>query len=280
MSAAFDPDAPEDRRSSQYVSRRDVRVVGVVLIVLAASAWPIYMFMLRGMHESVCKKHLRRIGTAIGNYTVDFDEHLPYAYETLGYDSSEIRPRNGMAYTWHWPLMAYMKEDEVNDVFTCPAAGDEENTKVTDGSKIVSVSYGMLNAYSGVDFGTVANPGQKFLISETIRNGNLESYDPLPFPGVGVNDGFVIGFDNDQTYPDKETKYATRLAYPTSWEDHSGSPSFRKDTPSRHPGGVNFLLLDGSARTLDATAARVNWPDGPYEVPRPRLPFSQTPPKP
>lgn len=273
MNDQYDPNAPEDRRSSQYVSRRDVRIVSVVLVVLAFAAWPLYVYMLHGVHESVCKKHLHRIGSAIGNYVLDFDEHLPFAYETVGYEGMDIRPMNGLAHTWHWALKPYMQS---TDVFTCPEASDDQNTRVTDGSKVMPVSYGMLGAYSGVDFNTIPNPGQKFLISETVKNGNAGTYDPYPFPEVGGEDGFIIGFDNDQLYPNKDTKYATRLAYPDSWTKQGAPPTFNDETPSRHPGGVNFLFLDGSARTLNAKAARVNWPGGPYEVP-PKAPlFSPT----
>src|SRR5882724_6443466 len=103
MSDPYDPTETDDRRrGSQYVSRKDVKIIGVVVLVLAVIAWPVYMYMLRGVHNSICNKNLRKIAGAMTNYITDSEDHLPFAYETSSYESTDVNLRNGFAYTWQW----------------------------------------------------------------------------------------------------------------------------------------------------------------------------------
>lgn len=279
MNDAYDPNAPEDRRSSQYVSRRDVRIVGIVLLVLAIAAWPIYINLLKGMQQSVCKRHLQKIATGLLTYSQDFDDRLPFAYETAG-PGDQISPHRDLANTWHWAVKQY---SNVPDLFECPAAQPEGNTRVALQDQTMWVSYGMLHAYSGVAVSTVSNAGSRFVIGETVKNGMFGTYDPLPLTISGrplTEDGFVIGFDNAQTYPvagpTGKTKFATRLAFENA-RDSSGAPKITEDTVGRHPEGLNFLFLDGHVDTLNASAMKVNLPGGPYDVPAKPLLFSPKP---
>lgn len=268
MSDPYDPQAVEDRpRGSQYVSRKDVRVVAIVLLVLALLAWPIYLYLKKGVDRSLCAKNLRKIGLSLPQYAADFDEHLPFAYETAGFGTSAISLHGDYAYTWQWQLSRYIKEPST---FLCPAAQPEENTKTSDGSTVLLSSYGMLNGYSGLDVSTIANPDARYLISETVRNGFDHTYDPLPLNVEGrklEDDGFVVGFSNDQTFPNLQTKAATRLAFPNTANGH-----FDSSSESRHPGGIHFLYVDGHVRLLDGGAAnviRLGGGFGPWDVPPP-----------
>jgi hypothetical protein len=129
----------------------------------------------------------------------------------------------------------------------------------------------MLNAYSGSLYSVISNPASKILLAETVRNGVLGTLDPLPLqvpvdpanPSAGMrtiqDDGFVIGFDNDQNYPNGATKFATRLAFPDS-----KSGELNADTPTRHPDGIHFLTVDGGLLTRGAATARVSLLAGSY----------------
>lgn len=279
MSDTYDPQEVEDgRRGAQYVSRKDFRIVGVFLFFLAVLAWPVYMYMLRGVNSSLCSKNLRKISSAMANYVSDFDEHLPYAYETVNYDSTDIHLRGGYAYTWQWQLERYTNDWSV---FHCPAADASEDSRTSDGSSVRVSSYGMLNAYSGAQMSMIPNPDQKILIAETAKSGANGTADPLPLHADGSllkDDGFVIGFDNDQDYPNAKTKFATRLAFPGS-----ATMGFNRDTDTRHPGENHFLTLGGGMRSLDGSMGSViqlGGSFGRWDVPKPLPPLSPTPLKP
>ncbi len=270
MSDPYDPQASDERRSgSQYVTRRDVRLVGIVLAVLALAAWPVYMYMLRQVNSSTCNRNLRRISEALLAYAHDNEEHLPFAYETNGYGSSEIAVHNGYAYTWQWVLEAQTSDWSM---FRCPAADASEHSKSADPWKgeVESSDYGMLNAYSGQDLSTVSEPGQKIIIGETANRGAMGSYDPLPLLSQGkpiADDGNFIGFDNSQDYPDAKTAFATRLAFRGTSSGH-----FDRNSEARHPDGDHFLTLDGHRRGGDGAIAEVIQQGGyfgPWDVPKP-----------
>jgi prepilin-type processing-associated H-X9-DG protein len=277
MSDPYDPQEPEGARgsSTQYVSRKDLRVVFIVLAVMALLAWPVYLFMLKGVHKSTCAKNLHKISTAMSSYIQDYDERMPFAYQTAEFGSAEIANKGGYASTWQWALQPYTKAD-VDDwsYFQCPAADPAENTKIAneEGTRVVESSYGMLNAYSNVLFSTIASPTSRVVIAETVKNGALGTSDPLPLSAGGsplVDDGFVIGFDNDPTYPNKATKFATRLAFPNTAKN-----GFDPEGDARHPGGIHFLFLDGHLGMFNASAGRVSPQAGGYglwDVPRPLL---------
>src|ERR1044072_7252554 len=160
MSDAYDPNAPEDRRSNQYISRRDVRIVGIVLIVLAIAAWPIYRALVKGVEETTCRRHLRKIGSALLQYAADYEDRLPYAYEIAGLEGNQVNPHQGLANSWHWAVQPYLNDDEL---FRCPAADPSSNTRVAIEGTAMAVSYGMLNAYSGVAMGMIPSPGGKIV---------------------------------------------------------------------------------------------------------------------
>jgi prepilin-type processing-associated H-X9-DG protein len=252
MSDSFDPQAVENRRSD-LIAKKDWRVIAAVLVVLGLAAWPAYNFLLAKVNATLCKKGLRKMGEAMLNYAADNDDHLPFAYESTGYMSKDVNLRAGYAYTWHWQLNQYVDNW---DVFKCHAAHDDENTKTSDGSSVHESSYGMLSGYGGLQLATISSPGDRFVISETTKNGLYGTVDPMPIRSRGTTlyeDGFVIGFDNAQEYPNGATKSASRLAFPDS-----GKYGFTDETESRHPGGNHFLFIDGHVRLINAEAGKVN----------------------
>lgn len=271
MNDPFDPNQPdEERRSSHYVSRKDVRIAAFVLLFLAVIGWPVYLYLLGGVHTSLCKKNLRKIGTAMLNYVQDFDEHFPYAYQRADFTGNDIAQSNGRAFTWHWQIEQYVGDWKV---FHCPAAQESEHSATTDpsGTQVQYSDYGMLDGYSGAGYTDIASPGQKFLISETAKSGARSTFDPLRLSASGVpiaDDGFMIGFDNDQTRPNSGTKFASRLAFP-----NTAKGDFGDDSDARHPAGIHFLFADGHVGVpLSAAAARVieiGGTYGPWDVPKP-----------
>lgn len=274
MSDAYDPQAVEGKAvSNQYVSKRDVKIVAIVLVVLAIALYPVYIWQLGNVNKATCAKHFRQIGNAMNSYIEDHDGRYPYAYATAGFDSVEPAIRSdGLTYTWQWDLRLYLTD---KSVFTCPTADPSENNRSTgDGSEILLSSYGMLFAYSGLLASTVSDPKSQLLLGETTDMGRRGTRDPLPLIGVdgtkATSDGFLIGFDNSNTYPDAKTQFPTRLAYP-----ESATKGFSDETETRHPGGNHFLYADGhQSKARDATIGRINQAAsglGPWNVPKQSL---------
>ncbi len=271
MADAYDPAESEDkRRAGQYITRKDIRLIGIVLLILAIAAWPLYLYLLRQTHNALCGRNMRKIASALLNYEQDFEGRLPYAYETAGYGSNAVGIRgDGYAYTWQWQLNRYIANWEA---FTCPAAKPGEESHSSDGSEVHSNDYGMLWGYSGVDGSTIIDPGSKVLIADSSNRGANGTFDPSPLTDPGgnplKNDGFLLGFDNGNERPNAQTKFATRLAFPGS-----KNGKFDEETDSRHPGGnIHIMFADGHVRSLNAKAARVNQVGdsfGPWDVPKP-----------
>jgi hypothetical protein len=253
MSDPYDPQKPEEvRRGSQYISRKDVKIISIVLLVLFIAAWPVYLYMLANVNKASCSKNMRKIATALSTYRSEYDDHMPYAYETASYSSSDIALKGGYAYSWQWLLEPYTDGWKV---FSCPAAQPSENTITSDGGHFHASSYGMLNGYSSVSYSSIIAPGSRIIIGETARNGAMNTFDPLQLQAGGKplnDDGFMIGFDNDQSYPNSRTQFATRLAFPDS-----RTKGLNAESSSRHPDGIHFLTVDGSLWTRGGEIARV-----------------------
>ncbi|MFI5385738.1 MAG: hypothetical protein ACHQ50_06415, partial [Fimbriimonadales bacterium] len=222
---------------------------------------------LKRANNYLCNRNLRKISSAMQDYLADNDDRFPFAYERAGYSTNDINLKNGYAYTWQWQLQRYTGDWAA---FRCPAADPAECALTSDGTTIEASSYGMLDAYSGVSSSTIQLPDQKVVIGETSKGGANGTYDPKPLMVDGkvlVDDGFMVGFDNDQDYPNASTGLATRLAFPDS-----AKLGFNRDTEGRHPDGIHYLTAGGGLRSGDASTARVILRSGSFgmwDVPKP-----------
>ena len=106
----------------------------------------------------------------------------------------------------------------------------------------VALSYGMLTS---ADTGRLYEiRDQTVILAETIGGGVLGSYNPEP---LGGPDGFVIGYDNTNGYPDENTGFVTRLAF-------IGSGSSPLGLTPIHAQGVNGIRADGSIVTFESAS--------------------------
>jgi len=120
------------------------------------------------------------------------------------------------------------------DVFRCPAADPSENTLTSDGKTVIASSYGMLNAFSGILYSTIANPDRKVIISETAKNGALQTFESPATDGrrqTAYRGWICHRLRQLAGLSQPATKSATRLAFPGS-----ATYGFHDDTDSRHPG--------------------------------------------
>ncbi len=274
MSDPYDPQAVEGASpSQQYVTKKDVKIVLIVLVVLLIIGIPVYFYMLKGVYKSICAKNFKQLGTALNLYMEEHDERYPFAYTTATYESDEPSAfDNGLTYTWQQDLRPFISDPTV---FKCPAASDEENNRSSgNGTDVDTSSYGMVYAYSGQLAVSVADPKSQIILGETIDRGRKDTVDPLPLKSFDgremASDGYVIGFDTSNTFPNKQTTAVTRLAFPGS-----KTTGYTAEADSRHPGGIHFLYCDGHvSKSLDGTIGRITQDVsglGPWSVPKKQI---------
>lgn len=235
-----DEERDTDRRKSPYASARDIRFM---LLVLAAILLLGYFFWFRGWKARrdfvVSKDHLREIFQALGAYAADNADGLPAAY-AVG-----IQDALGNPVTWANQLFDYTARMSTFSNPTCPPEGDTPLTRYDKDGKLetVRLSYGLLSAAAGLRRYQIRD--DTLILSESISSGVMNSYDPLPLKG---RDGFLIGYDNSNGFPDDETRFVTRVAF-------TGGNSPDDAMRSIHPSyGTVALRADGSIAILAASS--------------------------
>lgn len=244
---SYDPNAPEGAEggSSQYVSKKDVRVAIAGVILLGVLAYPIYKLLERNAQRSVCATNMGAISKAILQYAEMHDERFPPIMRT-GPNNEPDLGTSGHPYTWASDVSELMSP---RASFKCPAATPEEITKVEGRESTIDLTYGMYEPYGGYLRTIVPSPEQTVLIAETSNLGALGTFDPLPYKNLSgavvPYDGFVVGWNNTNSDPDGSSNMASRLAFPES----SGG-KFLKTGPTRHNGGIHALNCSGALLPL------------------------------
>ena len=242
--------AVEDTRSA-YVTGRDLKVVGIAIVVFAIIATPLYLSCKQQSDKHLCKQNMRGISNAINLYAASNNDLYPPLYAPAA-DGLPLVDGKNRPFTWVSLVSEYLGE---RVSFMCPSATEEENTihqHRTDSDKQIVCSYGLYVSRATTSTFALRSPSQAVLVSETSNRGAGSTFDPLPF-GNGIADGFVIGFNDSNSKHSLDTKHVTRLAFPGT-----ANGNFRSDGKSRHEGGNFFLFVDGHASPLPPTAAIVD----------------------
>ncbi|HWD39912.1 MAG TPA: hypothetical protein VG944_13775 [Fimbriimonas sp.] len=265
---AYDPNAPEGEISSrgQYMTKRDLRSIAIVLVVLGALGYPIYLFMLKRSESSRCTQNMKAIQEAIALYEDEHDGRLPPIDRTENVDS--LTPSlgdSGHVYTWASDVAGYKT---ARASFLCPSAKPEEVTWIEDpdnAKQFLPLSYGMYAPYGGFLASLIENPDQTIIVAETSNSGALSTYDPMPFKssdGKPLPDGFVIGWNDGNDAPTKSSQWMTRLALPGTADG-----KFSKDGDARHGDTIHMLTASGqevngnqmSAKFKEAMGVSASW---------------------
>jgi len=251
----YDPLAPEGDTGarSAYISRKDFKVIGIILVLLTAGLYPIYRYQVRQAQKSICTSNMKAIYDAVNMYAESKDDRFPPIYRT----GEGILPGlgdSGKPYTWCDDIQPLMSK---RYSFICPSADKDDLSTCESPSSstgILQSSYGMYFPYSAYNRSLIADPDQTAVFAETSNQGGNDSYDPLKMTdshGTVLPDGFVIGWDDSNAAPDGQTRFVTRLAYPGSSQG-----KFSKSGESRHDGGIHVLMASGELRLLGPESAR------------------------
>jgi hypothetical protein len=258
IDGTYDPSAPEGQapRSSVYVSKKDIRVVGVALVVLSLMMYPVFKILVRRSEKARCINNMKGIMDSINQYAIQNEDKFPPLFDTGAVDEPVLQA-SGAPFTWASDLQEYMNP---RNTFRCPSAAPAEVSRSQDvrtetGS--FPLSYGMFAPMSSFNRSLVEDPDDAALIAETSNLGAENTYDPLPFVDPSGKklpyDSMAIGWDNDNFDGNDKSHFVTRLAFP-----NTADALFPKDGYGRHDEGTFVLSVSGHLRTLKPNIARVN----------------------
>lgn len=252
---AYDADGADERpRGQEYLSRRDVRALLIVAVVLAGLLAPIYIYLKADSEAHQCAGNFKAMFDALGTYAELYDDRYPPIYATSSGDAPMLDAQ-GRPFTWSSLLFDAMNPRRN---FRCPTATDAENVVAQHpgGSQLdLPTSYGMYVAMAARQRSLIANPSQTALVAETANRGASDTFDPVPLldsSGRPAPDGFLIGYDDDNFRFSPATRRVTRLAFPGT-----GSGRFDPAGKSRHREGIHALLADGQLAVIKPPAAEV-----------------------
>lgn len=266
----YDPNAPEGAASagSAYVSKKDLRVILGAVGVLAVLLYPIYKVLEGNSQRARCLQNMKAMSAAINEYAALHDDRFPPIMRTQLNGAPDLGT-TGLPYTWASDASEFMSP---RSSFLCPAATPEEIVYVEGQNNAkIPVTYGMYAPYGGYLRAIVDNPDQTIILAETSNAGARKTYNPVPFVGMDEQiisqDGFVIGWNDTNSSPSKESTMVTRLAFP-----ESAGGSFKKDGPTRHDKGIHAIVISGAAapylKPTDAVVTqKFGLPGGFWEVP-------------
>lgn len=263
----YDTDNPEGAKgySSQYINKKDVRWIALIIAVLALASIPVYGILKKNSDRTACKRNINGMYKAISLYAESYDGRFPPLYQTGENNSPYLE--NGKPIVWASVIAPLLP---TNANFKCPACKDSEVTpingkivdkksgpkeKVIDG---ISLTYGMFAAMSARPISDFADPTASILIAETANYGAENTYNPVPFKlndGTEVPfDGFCIGWNTgNQEYINKESTLVTRLAF---YGTANGNFDDDKIT-ARHDSYIHAINVGGNLSFLKPGRAKV-----------------------
>ena len=266
----YDADAPEGDKgfSSQYINKKDLIRIGIILVVVGLMGIPVYRLMKENGDRTVCKKNLKGAWQAIGLYAAGNDDRYPPLFDETNDGVPYLQ--DGLPVTWASTISQQLL---AGVTLSCPSADPSEHThthgKIIDKSGFktvtkdqIELSYGMYAPLATRPISDVTNDAQTILVAETANHGAKNTYNPVPFVDSEGNeipfDGFFMGWNtrnrgfNGQSALD-DTESITRLAfYNTANGDFSG-----ENVSARHKEFVFAVFADGSLTKLTPSDALI-----------------------
>lgn len=245
----YDPDAPEGSSSgSQYINKKDLRWVLVILAILGLLFVPVWHHMRNEAMKTACKGNMNGIFTAVKVYSEQYDGLLPVAYTRFDGDAPLMQGPGAVTWASHLQL-----PDRAS--FKCPAAHEGEATQIAH-EQHRELTYGLYTAMAGKDPALLPNLSTTALIAETSNRGANATYDPKPLLDSqgrpAEENGFLIGYDDDNFEHTADTRFVTRLAFAGTADGNF----IGEDVRGRHK-YIHVLYADGNLGRLNAFGAEV-----------------------
>ncbi|MEO7454506.1 MAG: hypothetical protein ABIV13_07060 [Fimbriimonadales bacterium] len=209
---------------------------GILAVVLVLAYFFLIGPALKHANFVRSKANLKAMARGLGLYAEANNDGFPPVYFPGAKDA------NGRPITWANQIFDYVGRMEVFENAANPEGGNTMLTRTdTQGNREdVALSYGMLSSADTARRYEMRDDA--ILLAETIGSGVCGSFNPLP---LGGTDGFTIGYDNSNVFPDAQTNYVTRLAFLGEGPSPLGLMSV-------HPLGINAIRADGSLVTFSS----------------------------
>ncbi len=255
----YDPDEPEGSKKpgSQYMSRKDLRWIFIIMIVLVGAGMPVWYGMRDQRNKQVCASNIKAIYNSMMLYATLNDDRLPPLYNIGGNGAPMLT--GGKPIVWASLLTQSMNK---RATFSCPSAEDSEKMPALgdDGNKRVDIelTYGMYLPMGSQAHMLLSNPKTTALIAETSNGGAMGTFNPMPFRDLAGNvvpfDAFMVGFDNSNVDFNEDTRWVTRLAL-------RGAPTGEdlKGAEPRHGAGIHVMFVDGHLGKIFGSRAEVDF---------------------
>jgi prepilin-type N-terminal cleavage/methylation domain-containing protein/prepilin-type processing-associated H-X9-DG protein len=214
----------------------ELLVVIAIISILAAILFPVFARARENARRASCLSNLKQIGLGIMQYTQDFDEHYPPAYDGTFtppvYNPQTTPGTPGKIYAtdgtvgrigWMDMIFPYVKSVQI---FQCPS-------QPSAASKSHASSYGYNGAISGYD-------ADRYGKSATLRNIGIT------LATVQRPSEVAMVFDDQNGYNISNTPYAfAQTTDKIAGNDKTISPHFQ---------GTNIAFADGHAKWMKTSS--------------------------
>ncbi len=210
---SIDSEREEPGRRTPYMTRKDM---GYVLLILLAG-FVVYYFAFYIPNKNrrdyvVSQGNLKQLHQTLIAYADQNDDGLPAVFE-MGAGGKVSLDRFGRPITWATLSGAHYLSP---DLLKNPKNHPDWDTLITwgkDPNRAVNLSYGMLAPLGLQRRYSIKEPNIVILLAETIGGGRAHSLDPIPLDVPERRDGFIIGYNDNNLSPTRNSEYVTRLAF-------------------------------------------------------------------
>jgi prepilin-type processing-associated H-X9-DG protein len=266
----YDVDAPEGapKSSSAYLSKKDLKWVIAIIVVLGLIGGPLWYAFLEQRNKQVCASNMKGIFEAMLLYSEENDSRLPPLY-TVGENGAPM-VMDGKPHVWASLLVPYKN---ARAEFYCPAAEEDEKMPAIgyDGRtrKDFDLTYGMYLPMGAFPHMLAMNSSDTAVLVETSNHGAQETYNPMPFRNAAGQpvpfDAFMAGFDDSNEGLTPDSKFVTRLAFRGASKGYGD-----EGVLARHGKGIHVFYLDGHKGFMQPPRAEIKniFPDadGPWRT--------------
>lgn len=208
----------------------ELLVVIAIIAILAAILFPVFARARENARRSACQSNLKQIGIAIAQYTQDYDERLPMAYNRasniagtgLNVWVGQIQPYIGTKTTGFRP-------DPL--IFLCPSDGVES---ITAGDKRRTYAMPVQNSNGGSFIGGLLDSTSTYSIGRSLAE--------VPAPATTL-----IVAENPDPYNRMTYEDAVRVGNPLEQQRVHNTTN---PVQILHFDGWNYLFVDGHVKWL------------------------------
>ena len=196
----------------------ELLVVIAIIAILAAILFPAFAKARESARRVSCTNNMKQIGTAIMQYTQEYDEVMP----RVNYTNASVPSAIGGRMTWDMAIQPYLKS---TGIFRCPSDTGSALMDMSSWpgySADVTRSYGMTPNTGGVALSVMKIPTSTVTIAE--RDSQFFNFGSPPNNWYYFSDVDWVG--KGSCFKDDPTK------------------------PYRHLGTSNYLFADGHVKSI------------------------------